>query len=125
MNPAWVQVAERRYMDGDRYAASFEVRAAYGVPKEVFVVAYSDDAYSHVATVDDVRRWPDTREAARDGVARFYRTASCARAFATRELLAGFIDHVRARVRELTDAWDTGADLDLPGESVYVLGGES
>jgi hypothetical protein len=125
VNPAWVQVAERRYMDGDRYVASFEVRAAYGVPKEVFVVAYSDDAYSHVATVDDVRRWPDSREAARDGDARFYRTASCARAFATRELLAGFIDHVQTRVRELADAWDTGVDLDLPGESVYVLGGES
>jgi len=125
VNPAWVQVAERRYMEGDRYAATFSALAAYGVPKEVFVLSYADDAYSHVATVDDVRRWPDTREAAAEGDGRFYRAASCARSFATRELLSGFIDHVRARVRELADAWDVGVDLDLPGESVYVLGGES
>lgn len=125
MNPAWVQVAERSYMEGDRYAVSFEVRAAYGVPKEVFVVSYQDDAYSHVATADDVRRWPATREEARDGDGRFYRTATCARSFVTAALLSGFISHVKARLTELTEAWDTGTDLDLPSESVYVLGGES
>lgn len=121
---SWVRVEERRTEESGGYGVSFEVTVSYGVPKALFVFRYEDDAFSHVATVDDVERWPDSREAARAGAMRFYRGTLARRVLSTRERLAALVDHVRQRLTEVTNAWDGTSVLAVPGESVYVLGGD-
>lgn len=131
MSAAWVRVEETVGREDDgrggvTYTCRFVVAQAYGVPRELFVHRTDDGSYSHVATVDDLAAWPNTREEARDLGRTFFRAMGATSHALARTALATLIEHTKRRLAEVAAAWDPEvASLTVPGERTYVLGGAS
>lgn len=128
MSSAWIQVEERREQQvvGGvvTYTASFDVRQAYAVPPQLFVLRADDGTFSHVATTDELLAYPtDRTEAQRKGFV-FWRDSRSALTASTPTGLAAMIGHVRYRLQVVTQDWPTEGALTVPGSDVYTLGAE-
>lgn len=127
MNGAWIRVEETRDRSpGGAYSVRFLVAQAYAVPQALFVMRTDDGSYSHVAVVDDALSLPADRDAAVRGELPFFRAPEVSLSAPTREALLALTTHVRRRLREVTEAWDAGADeLTVPGADTFTFGGDS
>lgn len=119
---AWINVFEQRTQSGDSYLVDWTITQSSGIPLELFVWGIDPDAYSHVAVVDDIDRFPTTRVEAMATGKSFYRKATAhfeapnARAF---ELALG---GVQQRLRDVVEAWPGATLVIVPGSDTYVIG---
>lgn len=127
MNGAWIRVEESRDRTPEgAYKARFLVAQAYAVPQALFVMRTDDGGYSHVAVVDDALSLPDDRDAAVRDERPFFRAPEVEITALTREALLALTTHVRRRLREVTEAWDAGAEeLAVPGTDTFTFGSDA
>lgn len=119
---AWIEVEEKRdYLDLG-YLVEFSISRSVDISPALFIHRFDDDTYSHVATIADLRRWPDNRADAATGERMFYRRSVARRELETLGALVGFVAHVRTRLREVVQAWDPQGELRVPGDETYTIG---
>ena len=82
------------------------VTVATEMEEEVFVYKQTDSTYSHVATIDDMEKWPT----ASDVSYAYYRQSSATQTFATPEQADTAMSVHASRVNELVYQYVSGAN---------------
>ena len=121
MTAPWIEIDEARTRDGEDYVVALEARQASGISPSVFVHVTGSGRFSHVAVADEMDALPASREEALRTNRPRYRAMSLSVRFATPREVGAFIDHARARLLELTQAWPGASDYAEPGTSRYVI----
>lgn len=124
MTAPWVEIREARDRDGDLYRVTLTIAQAREIPDCLFVLERETDAFNRVASVPDLEVLPRTSEDAFAQHQPRYLSATATKSFERPSAMVAFLDHVKLRITELTQAWGGELDLDIPGQSVYTLPSE-
>lgn len=112
---ASIEVIATESIDTSKPETSFklvvDVTMAAQIPRELFVYTTSNEP-SHVATQDDILRYPVGEAAALAQNLGFYRTAHYERSFGTASLAAYVASHVQQRLERVVR--EVGASNDAP-----------
>lgn len=127
---SWIQVNQRQIVeDGTppaalQYRLQVEVVAANGIEPELFCYSVSDDSYSHVAALDDLRRYPAGRAQALADYVLFYRTASMEKVFPTSTAAAAASAGIQARLQRVNSDWGLSQTAPFGGVDTFVYDSE-
>lgn len=126
----WIEVDEVRSRTPDgKYRVELLIRATGLIPTGLFVHSTDTGTFSHVATADELLTiMVVDRDAARAAYAPRYRVERLSRDLDTARAVGDFLEHVNARLLDLTRAWGDVADYEAyahPGARRYVVGGEA
>lgn len=125
----WIEIDEvRTRTPEDKYRVELLIRGTGLIPTGLFVHTTGTGVFSHVATADELHTIQVVdRNAARAANAPRYRDERLVRDLDTPRALGDFLEHVNARLLDLTRAWGDVAGYEAythPGARRYIIGGE-
>jgi len=113
---AWITATcTETQVDAQTYKVEFNVSDAGGIEKELFVMRVSDDSFSHVALVYDLKTFPNSKQEALTKRLAFYRVSQMQRTFEVKPTAANFSTYTKQRLAFVTKDW--------AGDSVAEFGG--
>lgn len=93
-------------LEDNRAEVSIEVIDATDVPAQIFVTHTADDAFSHVATVRELRELKKSREDAQDTLDECYLRSRMIREFETVDQAAAWRTAMVGAIQSLNANWD-------------------
>jgi hypothetical protein len=127
---SWIQVNQRQTVEPAappamlQYRLEVDVVAANGIEPELFCYSVSDDAYSHVASLEDLRLYPAGRAQAMADYALFYRTASMSKSFSTSAAAAAASSGIQVRLQRVNRDWGLSRTAPFGGVDTFVYDSE-
>ena len=112
---ASVTVFQQRENIPEGHRVTTTIQDSTLIPKELFVLKYDDDAYSHVAAVPDFY-YPD----AKDSNFSYYRVDSVVKEFPEIESALNFATGVKDRIMKIVEAYTADVD-DFVGSETEVI----
>jgi hypothetical protein len=127
---SWIQVNQRQLVEAAappatlQYRLQIDVVAANGIEPELFCYSVSDDSYSHVAALDDLRLYPAGRAQALADYALFYRRANMDKVFTTSSAAARASAGIQARLARVNRDWGLSQTAPFGGVETFVYDSE-
>jgi hypothetical protein len=127
---SWIQVAQTQSTTavGDpatvRYTVELRVVLANGIDRELFVFRTTDDAFSHVATLDDLKLYPNNKAAALADNTKFYRASSASVTYTSQSTAAQASVHAQQRLKRVNLEWGQLADDVFGGSETFIYDSE-
>ena len=98
--------------------------AANGIEPELFCYSVTDDTYSHVAALDDLRLYPAGRAQALADYVLYYRTARMNKLFPTATAAANASVGIQSRLKRVNKDWGASQTAPFGGVDTFVYDSE-
>jgi len=123
---AWIQVTQHQMVEPapppatTQYRLRVAVDAAQGIEPQLFVVATTDDLFSHVATVADLSAYPPDKATAQARESLFYRVAAIDLLLTTQTMAVAASDQTQARLSRVVRDWGAVSEQPFGGVATFV-----
>lgn len=122
---SWIQLISRqtvRTLDTTvEYVVQLEIVAARGIERELFVRRRDDGAFSHVATVFDLEKFPNDRARAEADGVDFYRNTTVEYVGAAAGPVLEAAADAQLRLRAVNNIWGRAQNFQFGLETTIVL----
>ena len=124
---SWIQVQQTQQFDAEarKYDLTVLVSQASGVPRELFVTTVSDDAFSHVATVEDLALYPAGKAGALASESDFYREPLVVLRFDSAAQAAEVSAAILERLKRVNADWAATQDAPFGGIKTVIFDSET
>lgn len=124
---SWIQVQQTQQFDAEarKYDLTVVVSQSSGVPRELFVVGVSDDAYSHVAAFEDLTLYPAGKPGAMAAESDFYRDSCVVLRFDSAATAAAVSTAMLGRLKRVNTDWAAAQDAPFGGIETFIFDSET
>ena len=123
---SWIQVNQTQTVEDApapgtiQYRLDVNVVASYGIDRELFVRSTDDDAYSHVATIGDLRGYPNNKATAQARNLDFYRATAAELIFTSQAVAAVASAQIQGRLMHVNRDWGALGGAPFGGVETFV-----
>lgn len=121
---SWIQLTQNQTVveteEGPMYEIRFNVLSSYAIEPELFVVSTSDDKYSHVATVRDLKGIPRDKADAIDQGLGYYRVAKVILRAYTKPAASEATEIAQRRLQLVVKDWANDEGITFGGTETFV-----
>lgn len=128
---SWIQVNQNQIVEpapppatGLQYRIEFVVAAAEGIERELFVFRTNDDAFSHVATIEDLRLYSSNKATAQANDDDFYRRAEATLILRSQVLASKATKHTQDRLKRVNLDWGRTDTTEFGGIETIIYDSE-